>query len=620
MTDHSETLPLPGTVGRTDLLGPLRAAADPTAPFFSQATLARRLKKILPEVPNLRPLRIAVLGNGTLDLFAEVLRLWLVLEGFRPEIYLGAYGAFRQEILDSQSALYEFRPDTVWLFATGRDVCFPEVVFGADASVCEAAITTAASEWRNWWRRLRTERPIPIIQNNFESPAVRVFGHYDAVVPWSRTNLIHRLNLVLSEAVRGDNVALFDLAHDASTFGLSRWHEERHWHQSKQPFAPDAFGLVAFHAARFLGAMKGTARKCVVLDLDNTLWGGVIGDDGLEGILLGNGPEGEAFVAFQDYLLSLRARGILLAICSKNDTAIAREAFLKHPAMRVQLQDIAVFCANWENKVDNLRQIAATLNIGLDTLVFVDDNPIERELVRSALPEVAVPEMPSDPAEYVEVLAAGRFFEALSFSPVDVARTRLYRENAQREAARAATTDITNFLRDLDMEADNGPADAFHLPRMAQLLARTNQFHPTTTRHSEAELAALAADSRGWVRWFSLRDRFGDHGLVSVVVLQSEGNALAIDSWVMSCRVFSRGLEELVFLEMVRAARKLEVTRLIGRYRPTSKNRPVADLFQRMGFTLDGVEEEGTRWILDLSSPIPDLSPFIRWRSPGLPT
>ena len=486
--------------------------------------------------------------------------------------------------------------------------------------MCEAKIAIAASEWRNWWRRLRTERPISIMQNNFEAPAIRVFGQYDAAVPWSRANLIRGLNLVLSEAVREDNVALFDLDHAASTFGLSRWHEERQWYQSKQPFAPDAFGLVAFHAARFLGAMKGTARKCVVLDLDDTLWGGAIGDDGLAGILLGDGPEGEAFVAFQNYLLSLLGRGILLAVCSKNDPAIARDAFLKHPAMRLQLRDIAVFRANWENKVDNLRQIAAILNIGLDALVFVDDNPIERELVRSTLPEVAVPEMPADPAEYVAVLAAGLFFEASSFSPEDVARTRVYKENAQRETTRATATDITDFLRDLGMEADSGPADPFHLPRMAQLLARTNQFHPTTTRHGEAELAALAADPRGWVRWFSLRDRFGDHGLVSVVVLHREDNALAIDSWAMSCRVFSRGLEELVFGEMVRAARELGVTRLIGRYRPTSKNRPVADLFRRMGFALDGAEDEGTRWILDLSGPVPDFSPFIRWRSTVLST
>ena len=427
--------------------------------------------------------------------------------------------------------------------------------------------------------------------------------------------MIQRLNIALAERALEDNVALFDLNNAASIFGLLRWHEERHWHQSKQPFAPDAFGLVAFQCARFLGAMKGTAKKCVVLDLDNTLWGGVIGDDGLDGILLGNGAEGEAFVAFQEYLKSLVDRGILLAVCSKNEEAAAQEPFLKHPAMRLRLDDIVCFRANWENKANNLRQVAATLNIGLDSLVFVDDNPCERELVRSLVPEVTVPEMPADPSEYPATLASGCYFEAAFLSKEDMAKTRQYQENAQRETARGVASDIGEFLRDLEMEADCGPADTFYLPRMTQLLAKTNQFHPTTTRTSEAELTALAADPRAWVHWFSLRDRFGDHGLVSVVVLRLEDDAMAIDSWAMSCRVFSRGLEELIFLEIARASRNLGVRRLIGRYLPTSKNQSVANLYERLGFTFDGPEGAGTRWVLNLSAPIHGFSPFIKWRA-----
>lgn len=592
----------------------LRLAADPSAPFPQQAAWARRLQKLLPEIPGLRPLRIAVLGNGTLGHFAETLRFWLALEGFRAEVHLAPYGAFRQEILDPHSELYNFQPDVIWLFATGRDVV-SKVDYGAPPDTCEAAVNAVVSEWRTLWRHLRANEPVSIIQSNFEAPSVRVFGHYDGAVPWSPANLIRRLNLALTEAAHQDNVSVFDLDHAASLFGLCRWHEDRHWYQSKQPFAPDAFGLVAFQAARFLGSMKGTAKKCVVLDLDNTLWGGVVGDDGLAGIRLGSDPDGEAFLAFQDYLKSLAVRGVLLAVCSKNEEAAAREPFLKHPDMRLRLEDIVIFRANWKSKVDNLREIASGLNIGLDALVFVDDNPAERELVRSLLPEVAVPEMPADPAEYVAALAAGRYFEASSFSEEDTARTRLYFENAQREATRTAATDVTSFLRDLDMEADSGPADSFRLPRMAQLLARTNQFHPTTTRHTEPELAAMGADPRAWVRWFSLRDRFGNHGLVSAVVLLHEGDALRIDTWAMSCRVFSRGLEELVFLEMVQTAHNLGVRYLIGHYCPTPKNRPVAGLFERLGFTADGMENGGSRWRLDLSAPVLKFSPLIRWRN-----
>jgi FkbH-like protein len=606
------------TARATDVLGELRRTANPSAPFPHQAALARRLRKILPEIPSLLPLRVALLGNGTLDHFAEALLFWLALEGFRPEIHLAPYGVFRQEILDARSALYAFQPDVIWLFATERDIRVAQVDCGAQARVCEAVATGVMSEWRNLWQRLRENAPVSIIQSNFEAPAVRVFGQYDGVVPWSRANLIRRINLVLAEAAREDNVSLFDLDHVASSFGLSRWHEDRHWYQSKQPFSPDAFGLVAFQAARLMGAIKGTAKKCVVLDLDNTLWGGVIGDDGLAGIRLGDDSDGEAFVAFQEYLRTLLARGILLAVCTKNEETVAREPFLRHPAMRLRLQDMVVFQANWKSKVDNLKDIATRLNIGLDTLVFVDDNPVEREQVRSVLPDVVVPEMPSDPAEYVAALAGGHYFEASSFSLEDIARARLYEENAKREAARTSATDMTGFLRDLAMEADQGSADAFRLPRMAQLLARTNQFHPTTTRHSEAKLQVLAADPRGWVRWFSLRDRFGDYGIVSVVVLRPEGNTLIIDTWAMSCRVFSRGLEELVFLEMIGAARNLGVRYLIGEYFPTPKNRVVADLFQRLGFTLSGMQNGRNRWLLDLSVLLCSFSPFIQWRTPSL--
>ncbi len=624
MTDPRETIPHGGgatlvPARDTDSLAALRVAADPWAPFPLQANLARRLKKILPEIRTLRPLRLALMGNGTLNHFADALMFWLALEGFRAAIHLPPYGAFRQEILDPHSVLYAFKPDLVWLFSTARDMSASEVDCGARAGACEQLVTDVTSEWRNLWQYLRANTSASILQNNLEAPVVRAFGHYDGAVPWSRANLIRRINLALAEAARDDNVSLFDLDYAASEFGLRRWHEDRHWYQSKQPFSPGAFGLIAFQAARFLGAMKGTPKKCLVLDLDNTLWGGIVGDEGLAGIRLGDGPEGEAFVAFQEYLKTLLARGILLAVCSKNEESVAREPFLQHPAMRLRLEDFVVFRANWKSKVDNLRDIAAGLNIGLDTLVFVDDNPAERELVRSLLPEVVVPEMPTDPADFMSALAAGHYFEAPSLSAEDLARTRFYHENAQREAASSTATDISAFLEGLDMEADSGPADAFTLPRMAQLLSRTNQFHPTTTRHSEAELHVLASDPRGWVRWFSLQDRFGKHGIVSVVVLRPKNDALEIDTWAMSCRVFSRGLEELVFLEMVKAARSLRARYLIGSYFPTTKNLPVAVLFQRLGFSSDGMENGGSRWLLDLSHSLPNFSPFIRWRGPRVP-
>jgi FkbH-like protein len=559
----------------------------------------------------LRPIRIAVLGHGTLELFAEVIRLWLGLEGFRADLYVSAYGSFQQELLNPQSGLYAFEPDVVWMFTMNRDLHFPQVGPGATSTACDAAVLS--DEMRTGWRKILDRRPLAIVQNTVEASALRTFGHYEAAVPWSRSNLVHQLNRTLGDYALAEHVTVFDLNYVAQSYGFVRWSDARQWHQSKQPFAPDAFGLVAFHFAKLLGATRGTAKKCLVLDLDNTLWGGVVGDDGVAGISLGEGAEGESFSAFQLYLKALHSRGVLLAVCSKNEESIAQEPFRTHPGMHLRLEDIACFRANWENKADNLRYIARALNLGLDSLVFVDDNPSERAIVRAELPQVSVLELPSDPSNYAAALAAACFFETNSFSSEDLARGRFYQENAARETALSSSTDLESFLRGLDMEATGGVADPFHLPRMEQLLAKTNQFHLTTTRPSAAELSRLAEQPRVWMRWFSLKDKFGDHGLISVVILVPEGDAMAVDSWAMSCRVFSRGMEEFVFLEMCRAARDLGAARLIGRYKPTAKNQPVADLYQKLGFAFDVMEGDTSRWVYDLHAPDAPFQPFIRW-------
>jgi FkbH-like protein len=595
-----------------DTLAQLRFDAQPSAAFSFQLGWIRRFKTIVSSSAELRPVRIALMGNGTLNFLADTLRLWMGLEGYAAEIYQCAYGSFRQEILDKQSIFHAFEPDIVWLLAGERDANFGNIAPGADTATCEAAVSSIAGEWRQLWKLIRKNRPVRIIQCNLEEPLSRVFGHYEAAVQWSRSGLIHALNAKLADCALWDQVTVFDLNYVAAVFGLARWRDARQWHQSKHPFSPDAYGMVAHHFARLVASMLGNSRKCIVVDLDNTLWGGVVGDEGIEGIQLGDGPAGEAFAAFQDYLKMLLDRGILLAVCSKNERAVAEEPFRSHPSMRLKLEDISCFRANWENKADNLRQIAKTLNIGLDALVFVDDNPTERELVRSQLPEVSVVALPEDPSDYSVALAASCFFETISFSREDAARGQLYRENALRDISMQAAADLNSFLRDLDMVAESGAPDRFRLPRMAQLLAKTNQFHLTTTRYCEAELLELAQNPDLWVRWFSLRDRFGDHGLISVAILRREDDALAVDTWAMSCRVFNRGMEEFILLEMLDAARALSVARLIGRYKPTAKNGPVADLYQRLGFSMEATDETGSRWVLNLA-PSPEIStPFIR--------
>jgi len=377
----------------------------------------------------------------------------------------------------------------------------------------------------------------------------------------------------------------------------------------------DAYGLVAYRAARLIAAIKGRAKKVLALDLDNTLWGGVIGDDGLEGIRLGAGPEGEAFVAFQEYVRALKDRGIVLAVCSKNEEATAKEPFERHPDMRLRLDDIAVFKANWNNKADNLREIAQLLNLGLDSFVFVDDNPVERGLVRELLPEVAVPELPEDPADYVAALDREFAFETVTFTAEDEKRGDLYRDNARRAELQQSFTDVSQYLRSLDMEGVAQDVDAFTLPRAAQLINKSNQFHLTTTRYTEAELEAFRANPDYRVRVYSLRDRFGDNGLISSVILKREtDDTLAIDTWVMSCRVLSRTMEEFICRDIIDVADSFRCKRVCGLYRPTKKNALVAGLYERMKFARIGDEDGGTRWELDLEHDRPDYVTFVRKR------
>lgn len=613
MSDPVAVLPAPPRSGSARAAGP--ALPDPFAPFPTQIAGLKQAQRDGLLVARLGHVRIALLSHGTLNHLAEVIRYWLLLEGFSPEIYICGYGSYRQEVLDPDSAFYRFKADVVCLLSIEREVSFPGIHHQSDRSACAAAVAHVADEIQALWDTIRRHQQPVMVQSTVDPPAVRTLGNFEAATPSGRTRLLQQLNLLIADRASQSGVLLFDLHSLAAEFGLRRWREERQWHQSKQPFSPNAYGLVAFQLARLVGAARGSAKKCVVLDLDNTLWGGVIGDDGLSGIALGDGAEGEAFVAFQEYLKRLCDRGVLLAVSSKNEESIARDVFEKHPGMRLRLSDIACFRANWNNKAENIRDIAKTLNLGLQALVFVDDNPAEREQVRRELPEVAVVELPPDPSDYLAAVASGCYFETRALTSEDVTRNQLYREEAEREAARSTATDLSAYLKDLDMEADSGPTDTFHLPRMTQLLSKTNQFHPTTTRHSEAALTAFADDPAIWMRWFSLRDRFGAHGLIAVVILRTKTDQAHIDSWAMSCRVFSRGMEDYIFAEILSAARARGARLLVGDYIPTPKNKVVAGLYSRLGFTRSQETERGERWVFDLTSDRTAPTMWIRAKS-----
>jgi len=577
-----------------EALALLRKSADPAADFPTQNGYLRTLKKINLANANLQPLRIALVPfYCSLDHFSETLRLWATLEGFELTIFLAEFDTAEQMLFDPTSDLYAFKPDVIWLFNSWRDVLprekFPDCTNHAQARVVYARL-------KNLWEAISTHCSAYIFQNNADLPPDRVFGNHAPQISWSRTSILNQFNQILTENC-GPGMTIFDLDYISSLFGKRQWSNEPYWYHSKFPFSHDAFGMVSFHAARLLCGLKGKSAKCLVLDLDNTLWGGVIGDDGMEGIRLGYGTDGEAHLDLQRYVLALKQRGIILAVCSKNEESLAKQPFAEHPDMLLNLDDIALFIANWNNKADNIRHIAKTLNISLSSLVFLDDNPAERALVSRELPMVTVPDLPEDPALYVRALDKGRYFELTAYTDEDSCRNDMYKGNACRAQLQASSTDTETFLKSLDMHSKASYLDNFSLPRIAQLINKGNQFHLTTTRYTETEL--LQKVEHGAIcRCYTLTDSFGDNGLISGVILQPNGDTLEIDTWVMSCRVLCRGMEQFIHNDLIEIAKQRSVSALIGLYLPTPKNKMVADLYPCLGYSI--VEETEIKRIFQL--------------------
>ena len=400
--------------------------------------------------------RLAVLGSFTTKQLVALIDLYLFAAGIDAEIYEADYGVFRQEILDPQSALYEFGPQIVFLATSWRDLV-RQPKLNDDRDELARVVEAEQAEWHALWETLHARAGCQVIQNNFVLPALRSFANHELRQPGSLHRYLSATNQHLLDTPP-PYVTIHDVDHLASLCGRWNWDDPRFVHQAKLPCSPEYLVDYAHSVASLVEAQLGLAKKCLVLDLDNTLWGGVIGDDGLGGIRLGQGdPEGEAFLAFQQYVKGLQRRGIILAVCSKNSDETAREVFEKHSEMVLRLQDISCFVANWDDKATNLRNIAATLNIGLNSLVFVDDNPAERAIVRRLVPEVAVPELPEDVTAYPRVLEQHRYFQVVSVGTEDFQRTEYYRSDSMRKSAQASAGDMRAYLRSLEMIARVGP-------------------------------------------------------------------------------------------------------------------------------------------------------------------
>ena len=530
--------------------------------------------------------RLAMLSSSTSDHLIPSLRVAALRRNIWLSVWTPPYGQFRQSLLQGDANLDFFQPDTV-LLAIDAVTLLGRGLPTADRATANSEVERSVAELVELWRAAKSRYGAQVIQQTIAPTAPLLFGSNEHLLPGSPAHLAMQVNHRLRAAAAEEGVALLAIDDRIARDGLQAWHDPGLWHRAKQEFSPAAAPLYGDLTARLIAAQRGKVAKCLVLDLDNTLWGGVIGDDGLEGIILGQGSGvGESFLALQAYARSLSQRGVLLAVCSKNDEANAREPFLKHPEMLLRFDDIACFVANWEDKPSNLRTIAKTLNIGLDALVFVDDNPFERNIVRTELPMVAVPELPEDPADYVNCIADAGYFEALSLTAEDIERTRTYRENTAREAELASSTDVGGYLRSLNMRLIWSRWDRIGLARSIQLLNKTNQFNLMTRRYTDAEGEAILADQAALGLQLRLTDRFGDNGIIAVLVARRvAADTLDIESWVMSCRVLGRGVEQATLNVLVQQARQLGVRYLTGSFRPTAKNAMVKQHYPSLGFS-----------------------------------
>ncbi len=559
----------------------------------------------------LMPFRLAVLSNSTVDLIVPALVASAARHGIALEVIQPSYDQVAQEALTPDSKVNSSKPDAV-LFALDYRALPLKLSLG-DAKASSATVQGVIGYLQVLRNGIKANSNAVCVFQTFAPPVETLFGSLDRMLPGTLRSLVDSINHELAEFVMGSGDMLFDVAGLAETVGLAGWHDPQLWNMAKFSFSDQLIPLYADHVARSVAAIRGKSRKVLILDLDNTVWGGVIGDDGLDGIKVAQGDaRGEAHLAVQRLALDLRQRGIVLAVSSKNTDEVAREPFEKHPEMLLKLNHIAVFQANWNDKATNIQAIAEELSLGLDAMVFLDDNPVERGLVRQLLPQVAVPELPEEPAYYARMLTAGGYFEAVAFAPEDMKRADFYQDNAKRASLQKQLGGVDAYLASLDMTITFQPFDATARARIVQLINKSNQYNLTTRRYTDPEVCAAESDPSVFTLQVRLADIFGDNGMISVVICRPAAVATwEIDTWLMSCRVLGRKVEHMVLREILERARDTGIRKLIGTYRPTDRNKLVIDHYAKLGFTkIEEEETEITRWELVVDGAEPDSAPM----------
>ncbi len=543
--------------------------------------IRKHLKKDFSGLP---VVKIAILADSAVQLFCQAIKGVGFTKGICFNTWEADYDQVYQTVLNQDSVLYSSKPDYIIIYQSSKKLLSS---FYKNNLQQKKEFAVKQLQFLDTIINVINEKiTCNIIIINYNEINDAVFGNFANKTDTSFTYQLRKLNCGLMDlAISKKNINICDLAAIQNSYGSNIIVSEKLYINTDNALDIDSLPILAKSLTDIILAYSGKFKKCLILDLDNTTWGGIIGDDGMEGIQIGDLGIGKAFTNFQKWVIQLKERGIILAVCSKNTEDIAKEPFDKHPEMVLKLDDIAVFVANWNNKADNIRHIQSILNISFDSMVFLDDNPVEREIVRREIPEITVPELPEDPAEYLSFLYQQNLFETASYTEDDSKRNKQYREEAGRAILQKAFTNEDEFLESLNMIAEIKPVDKFTLPRVAQLTQRSNQFNLRTIRYTEEQLMGLSDDKNKFILTVSLKDKFGDYGLISLIILEKTGkDSLFINTWIMSCRVLKRNVEGVVLNELILLAKKQKCIKVIGEYLITPKNGIVKDHYLNLGF------------------------------------
>jgi len=574
-----------------------------TYPLDTNLILRKKksIKKELLLKDNFIEKNIAILGGSTTSEIKNILELFLLNNGIKPNFYESEYNKYYEDALFGNDDLDKFNPDIVYIHTTNKNIIkYPELKDSEDN--IKILLNNEIKRYKSIWNSL-SKFDCAIIQNNFDYTIDRSLGNLDCYDIHGKTYFINQLNSEFSKEAREiKNLYINDINYLSSYIGLKNWFDKSLWYQAKYALSIDSIPELTFNISKIINAIFGKIKKCLVLDLDNTCWGGIIGDDGLDGIHIGTETAiSESFTIFQSYAKELKQRGITLAVCSKNDFKNAKEGFT-HPESILKFDDFTSFKANWNPKHQNIIDIAKEINIGLDSLVFIDDNPVERDIVSSQIPSVSVPNIGSDVMHFIEYIDRNGYFEPISLLADDINRNQYYEDNKKRAKEESTFKSYDEFLVSLDMIAEIKSFSSIYLDRITQLTNKTNQFNLTTKRYTAGEIENIASSDKHIKIYGKLTDKYGDNGLIAITIGTIKENQYHIDLWLMSCRVLKRDMEFAMLDEVVRQCKEKGASEIIGYYYKSAKNNMVSLLYKNFGFSLIDTNDEDTIWKLDISN------------------